>query len=214
MSVALARALAEAVDGYPGRRYVYAIAAYALVNNPTGFDIRVPLGRWEDLTTEERDLVLSGKYGFFGPFDTTASIVAEGERVKCVSIRLQGDELIDYPGTHVDALFFSAPAVEKFAVPYYERIFGPEFAQDVMAHFRYNSVQVMAHFPWSEYTDPPKPLPPGTNHPPRPSSLPGGPAFLARTARGPRMVPVLGTREHDYRCEPSPRDPGAGQGRV
>jgi hypothetical protein len=57
------------------------------------------------------------------------------------------------PAGRFDALFFTTRGVEKFAQPYYGRIYGPDFAAQLMTEFQEADVQVMAHFPWSEYTD-------------------------------------------------------------
>jgi hypothetical protein len=51
----------------------------------------------------------------------------------------------------VDAVFFSLPALEKFAVPYYAGIYGPEFAQTMLDAFSNAKVGLMVHLPWSEY---------------------------------------------------------------
>lgn len=178
VSVELTRALAEAADGFPGMPEAFFVARYVSLGDSRAFEIRGPFLNWESVSEGCRALVESGDAGFFGPFDTTAARIPVGERAEHIEVRLPGGEKIGFDPTHADALFFSAPAVEKFALPYYQRLFGPEYAEMVMAQFRFNAVQVMAHFPWSEYTDPPKP--PLT-----------GPVVVRLTpADGPKLVPV------------------------
>jgi hypothetical protein len=185
ISVALARALAEAADGFPGLKVAYFVARYISSKDSRAFHIRGPFTSWDE-ARELWECVWSGECGFFGPFDTTDAIVPVGVRADYVLVHLEDGTEIPFTNGVVDALFFSASAVEKFALPYYERIFGPDYAYEVMEQFRYNSAQVMAHFPWSEYTDPPKP----PMEPPHPAE-PGSPGEPNPPARVPLSGPVF-----------------------
>jgi hypothetical protein len=222
VSVSLARALAEAADGYPGMETLYLVARYISTGDSWAFHITGPYTAWEHVAESLRERVLVGELGFFGPYDTTAAIMPVGMQADYVRVHLEDGSELKLPGLCVDALFLSAAAVEKFALPYYERIFGPEYANDVMAHFRYNSAQVMAHFPWSEYTDPPKP-PSDPGHPGRwrtaeecrvlGGDVPlNGPVFMVPAhGGGPMLVPLGGSRGNS--APPAgERSPGRGAG--
>jgi hypothetical protein len=156
MSIPLARALAEAADGFTGHGpSIYLVAPYTPLEEPEhgGFEIGGPYGSWDEVPTELQEAVRAGAYGFFGPFDTSFAPIVRGRRVSRIDLHVEDTpDVFRIPGGRLDALFFSTQAVEKFALPYYERIFGPAFAAEVMRQFQDANVQVMAHFPWSEYT--------------------------------------------------------------
>jgi hypothetical protein len=155
ISVALARAIAEAADGFPEYEgTIYLVAPYkmeALVGRG-GFHISEPYRSWEEVPDYVKQQVCEKKAGFFGPFDVHP-IHAKGRRISLVDLHVEKSGDVYRLDTHrVDALFLSPQALEKFALPYYERIYGPAFAQEVMRQFLEAHVQFIAHFPWSEYT--------------------------------------------------------------
>lgn len=166
ISLELARALAEAAEGlavndepfYLVARYKPIVAVFA-----GGFVVRGPFASYADVPQDLKDEIDEHVSGFFGRFQVTPPPVI-GAAVDQVDLHIRGwPGLFTYP-TMPDALFFSPSAVEKFALPYYERIFGPEFAARVRDEFAAADVQAMAHYPWSEYSD-------GTR-------VPGIPVFL------------------------------------
>lgn len=157
MSVQLARALGEAAEGLAmDENPFYLVAAYEPITDLFGGGFRVygPFTSWDKVPPTVQQLVADPPhgYGFFGPYEVTLPLV-NGHRVTRVHLHIEGrTDGFTFP-LMPDALFFNAEAVEKFALPYYERIFGPEFARKVAEQFDYSEVQVMAHYPWSEYSD-------------------------------------------------------------
>lgn len=187
ISVELARALGEAADGLANDEDpFYLVAPYKPITDlfAGGFDVFGPFDNYDQVPPNlKEDIERHTTAGFFGPYQITLPLV-NGRRVTRVGLHIE-----DWPEEFnfrimPDALFFSAEAVEKFALPYYERIFGPEFASKVAEHFQFADVQVMAHYPWSEYSD-------GTREPdPR---MPNSPVFLFRDRPGGMMhAPVPG----------------------
>lgn len=155
MSVALARALAEAADGLNiDDKPFYLVAPYAPVTDlfSGGFKVWGPFSSWEDVPASLRNEVEEGSSGFFGPFQV-APEAAGGYVVNRIDLYFQEMALAFTLNENPDALFFTSAAVEKFALAYYERIFGPDFARTVKEQFAFSDVQVMAHYPWSEYSD-------------------------------------------------------------
>lgn len=157
MSVQLARALAEAADGFAGfETPVYLVVPYEPIQDmgKGGFHVSGPYKSWERVPHSLQRSVRKGDCGFFGPFDSGKDPRPSGSRVTAMDLQLKDtSRKLHLVAKNVDALFFSARAVEKFALPYYERIFGPEFAERVRDGFTQSNVQVMAHYPWTEYSD-------------------------------------------------------------
>lgn len=155
VSVELARALAEAVDGVTHfeKPDAFFVSRYKPVDTigRGGFRVHGPFAGWEDVPQELKDCVDAGECGFFGPFIIEPDH-SRGAPVDQIDLHALGGTTILQKGD-VDALFFTIRAVEKFALPFYQGIFGPQFAQHVLDQFTAADVQVMAHFPWSEYSD-------------------------------------------------------------
>lgn len=181
ISVQLARALAEAADGLPFEfSPIYLASSYQPVADPLGggFHVYGPYRSVDDLPPWIKDKVEDKEYGVFGPFEVTPK-PADGSRVSGLDLQIEGHPTFSYP-VLPDAVFLTAAAVEKFALPYYERIFGPRFAEKIALQFEISEVQVMAHYPWSEYTD-------GTR-------VPATPLFLRSTSSGLGLAPPHSSR--------------------
>ena len=123
----LLRALAEAADVYRTGRPIFLVA-----------DRRFPhyvIGRFETRAEALRFQGDSGsRYGVFGPFVTPADSVSP-TAPKLYNVRLfyrtpQGAvRTKDVNPREVDALFMSMSAVDKFMVPYYAKVYGPDYAK-------------------------------------------------------------------------------------
>jgi hypothetical protein len=123
----LLRALAEAADVDRTGRPVYLVA-----------DRRFPhyvIGRFETRAQAMSLRADSGSaYGVFGPFVTPADPAPPASASKVYRVRLfyrnpQGVvRTKDVDPVEVDALFMTMSAVDKFMVPYYARVYGPEYA--------------------------------------------------------------------------------------
>lgn len=209
ITVDLARALAEAVDGFPGCKHpIFLISAYEPVHSKGrgGYRFCGPYTGWHEVPRCLRRCVRDRKCGFFGPFNTGPADKVQGRRVRRLDVHVKGEGRPHRVSTrHLDALFFSPRAVEKFALPYYERLFGPRYAEHVMKQFLKADVQVMAHYPWSEYTS-------------------GGGAFLAvspsilqRSGTGFEWVQLTGGDDNplgEPDCDCGKREPHADAGRA
>lgn len=157
MSVKLARALAEAADGFRGHKApVFLVAPYKLHKSPErgGFHIFGPYHDWEHVPRDVKRLVMHETHGFFGPFDTGGTVIVHGRPIGSVTLHVRhSTKVFHLRPDRIDTLFFSAESVEKFALPYYERVYGPAFAARVRDQFATADTQFMAHYPWTEYTD-------------------------------------------------------------
>jgi hypothetical protein len=155
MSLELARALAEAADGLAvNEEEFFVVARYEPITDQFagGFAVSGPYPDFAAVKDPARSEVCARTAGFFGPFKIKPR-PANGRVVGQVDLHiLDPSEVFTFP-MRPDALFFTPAAVEKFALPFYERIFGPEFGAKVRDDFATVDIQVMAHYPWSEYSD-------------------------------------------------------------
>gem|GEM_PF-901087 len=124
----LLRILAEAADVHRTGRPVFLVA-----------DRRFPhhvIGHFESRPKALEMQSDSGAsyYGVFGPFVTPADSVPS-DALKLTNVHLTfktakgAIRTKDVDPKQVDALFMSMSAVDKFMVPYYARIYGPDYAQ-------------------------------------------------------------------------------------
>lgn len=164
----LARALAEAATGFPNSGDIYFVASYTRVPADQGspYDVNGPFT--DELTAlakaAELDVVewLNGQkfsYGVFGPFSTVVPelITVPGQpQVGTITVTEAGttsDGFTIDDASKYDSMFYSAAAVEKFAVPYYSRVYGSAVGQEVLRNFQQPDVMVMVHMPWTEYAE-------------------------------------------------------------
>jgi len=126
VSATMLRALAEAADGFRTGRDVFLVADYRFPHNIIGPFATRPLA--------ERARGDSGAYfGVFGPFRTAVDRRSDSATrvidVTIVTETPQGRrDTIKVKPTVVDALFFTQSAVDKFLIPYYSRVYGPQYA--------------------------------------------------------------------------------------
>lgn len=144
----LLRRLGEAVDGHRTGRPVYVVAAYQFPHAVVGvFPDRLR-------ASNERERAGPAAYGVFGPYTAhrdipsgwyygcrhdgrtsmyLPAICPDRPRLPLqdiaeitISVRTRGGEMISSrfePG-EVDAVFFTLSAIDKFVLPYYERVLG------------------------------------------------------------------------------------------
>jgi hypothetical protein len=159
---------------------IYLVASYTAVpagadSNPPGegfptadnglFDIQPAYASYQDARDRAREL--GDGYGVFGPFHSTFAVATPGQpTVKHLVLTTSADAIVRIPspgfrppsGTpsaaaEFDALFFTADAVAKFALPYYSEIYGNGFGRAVLTQFQSAPLALMGHMPWSEYTE-------------------------------------------------------------
>jgi hypothetical protein len=101
-------------------------------------DYRFPhnvAGPFDTYAQARRVLADSGAtFAVFGPYVTRREPGADSAtRVVAVRVTIESPggrrRTVDVDPTKVDALFFTMSAVDKFVIPYYSRIYGPEYAE-------------------------------------------------------------------------------------
>jgi hypothetical protein len=126
VSATMLRVLAEAADGFRTGRPVFFVADYRFPHNVAG--------PFETYAQARRVKADSGaRLGVFGPYVTPRDPNADSvNRVVAVRLTIESPDgrrdTVDVDPTKVDALFFTMSAVDKFVVPYYSRVYGPEYA--------------------------------------------------------------------------------------
>lgn len=175
----LARRLAEAADGFRHKHEKYFFVAKFepeadgrnhLIAGPFKTPAEVP----EELCTE----ITAGHRGWFGPFQgeqtpSTALLIHEMDISTMRPGETDVSQVRSVPARRFDCLFWSRSALEKFAVPYYARMYGGEYVNKLLKEFESDSFQMVAHLPGTEYEelsaaprvpgdkDDGQPLPPG-----------------------------------------------------
>lgn len=126
VTATMLRVVAERADQYRTGRPVYLLADYRFPHNVRGpFSTR----RAAELAGGDS----SASFRVFGPYVTPRDATPDSA-ARVVSIQLvvqspRGRQTIDVNPSTVDALFFSMVPFDKFVVPYYSRLYGPEFAR-------------------------------------------------------------------------------------
>ena len=76
---------------------------------------------------------LAPRYEVSGPHRGTG--VSTPWQIVSVSVRMRGrdgrEQTLEYDARAVDAVFLTMPAVDKFAMPYYTRVYGPRYADSL-----------------------------------------------------------------------------------
>lgn len=163
VSAGLLQVLAEAAAGYTDPEQHYFVASYG--PGPDGtYDLYGPYENelsandWEQFMNAQ----FPGQYATFGPFQTSPPFPVNPNQQSVQSFEVtptppaEGGPGSDKPFTiggtdQYDALFCSAAAVMKFAVPYYTQVYSPDFANQALEAFGQAQLGLMAHLPWSEY---------------------------------------------------------------
>lgn len=160
ISTRLLGVLAQAAEGYPNQGNMYFVARY---EPQTGGNFEVIPHASESKAAAEADALnggAPGTFGVFGPFDTTLPYQAYPQQAKVTALQVtagspEGQHTtfgLDNPKMY-DAVFCSAAAVIKFAVPYYTRVYSAEFADTMLQSFVESPLAMMVHLPWSEYAE-------------------------------------------------------------
>ncbi|HEU4453697.1 MAG TPA: hypothetical protein VFR81_11590, partial [Longimicrobium sp.] len=149
LSAALLRRLGEAADGYRTGRPIYVVACYDDPRN----DLRV----FERESDAVEHLARAGdRFGMFGPFATPADGSATGSPVREVAVTLHasdgGERVVRLDGAKYDSFFWSASAIDKFAVPYYAATAGLDNAAEMRRRATQGPVCALIHMPTSEWT--------------------------------------------------------------
>ncbi len=180
VTAALARRLAEAADGYRNIGEVNFLARYEPDNDKffdlsEGYPEQYQNSKHPNLREHDQKKVekLGGEYDWFGPYDTKDSKVPkvvikrieviledpnEEGKEKIVVIETLPTDSEDPNKQPFDAMFWSLSALEKFAVPYYARLHGGKYADQVVTDFTADDFFLTAHRPGTEYGNPASPF--------------------------------------------------------
>jgi len=160
LSAGLLRVLAQAAAGYPNQGDMYFIARYE-PDADGSFEVS-PYTSLDEAgkNLEPLTILAPGEYDVFGPFDTALPFPPNPSQEKVSALHVQTTTAagsagtpftLGDAGTLYDAVFISPAAVMKFAVPYYTRVYSPEFAETMLKGYLDSPVGMMVHLPWSEY---------------------------------------------------------------
>jgi len=147
----LARVLAEVAQDIRTGRPVYLVATLKFP--------QYVIGEFETREQAQRLAADSGAgYGVFGPYVTPADRVYAGQAtidsVVVFSRTPRGPQRATVDPRHVDALFLTPAAIDKFMIPFYSNLYGPAVATQLRADL----ARVMAGG-CHKYTRPCVPLP-------------------------------------------------------
>jgi hypothetical protein len=126
VSATMLRVLAEAADVYRTGQPVFLVADYRFPHNV--------LRAFNSKADAERAKADSATYGVFGPYVTAQDPIPDNAP-RIVGIRVSKRDNLGRVTTQniipagADALFLSMSAIDKFVLPYYSKIYGPDFAQ-------------------------------------------------------------------------------------
>lgn len=156
------------VLGYEGAMSIYFVASYLPTQDPVEQQVDYVVYAPFASQTEAQAFQLTlppGLFGVFGPYALEPNGFDEGftNPAQLVVGTLQVTPFSNTPGGPIptgepafewdgyDAVFMSTAAVEKFVIPYYTTIYGPEFAGEIVSQFNAAPVALMGHLPWTEY---------------------------------------------------------------
>ena len=133
MTATMLRAIAERADQYRTGLPVYLLADYRFPHNVDG---PFPSRAAAELARPDSGLT----FGVFGPNVTPRDTMPDStSRVVSVRVLVQlpnGRRTIEVNPNEVDALFFTLVSFDKFVVPYYSRLYGPDFARRLKIYSR------------------------------------------------------------------------------
>lgn len=125
VSATMLRVLAEAADVYRSGKPVYLVADYRYPHNV--------LRAFASKAAADKVRADSGaNYGVFGPYVTTPDVAPDtANRILAIRVLMktpEGNKTVAVDPRQADALFLSMSAVDKFVLPYYQKILGPDYA--------------------------------------------------------------------------------------
>ena len=124
----LLRRLAEVADAYRTGKPVYIVAS-----TTAPYDVRAVF--FDPKTAGDS---AGGAYHVFGPYVTPPDRPAGTSEVLSITVKIQRERdtvSVTVNPKEYDALFWTAPAIDKFLVPYYSRVYGP--ARAAQLHYQY-----------------------------------------------------------------------------
>lgn len=154
MSPRLLKRLAEAARGPFGTGDQYWVCRFEPDATTRKFDIDGP---FPDKAAAEAALNGKGSgFGVFGPFrrepKQTQGVNQTPVEILSITVKVKGHEDIDVDPKEFDALFWGAPAVEKFVLPYYASSADLAYAETVRKEYEDGRAFLLAHSNDTEHT--------------------------------------------------------------
>lgn len=148
LPASLIRRLGEAADGFRGKGEAYFVVT--IMPDADGYHaVSGPYRKESDVSKAIEGELAAGSAGWFGPILTPLSKTPPCPiREFNVSTCLGG---VTIPRERFDCLFYSISAVEKFAIPYYARMYGGDYVKELHRKFEASDLQLMGHLPGTEY---------------------------------------------------------------
>lgn len=135
----LLRRLAEVADAYRTGKPVYIVAS----TNPP-YDVRAVF--FDPKTAADS---ASGSYHVFGPYVTQPDAVAQkATEVLSITVKIRTAKdtvSVTVNPKQYDALFWTAPAIDKFLVPYYSRVYGADRAAALHNQYVRSAMIIWGH---------------------------------------------------------------------
>ncbi|HYR12060.1 MAG TPA: hypothetical protein VEQ60_30020 [Longimicrobium sp.] len=155
----LIRRLGEAADGFRGKGKAYYVVS--LTPDAHGnHEVLGPYAKKKDVPAKVAAQVKSGMRGWFGPIHTPGPSPASTSDIVItdlvLSTRGPGSTTgkVTIEGSKFDCLFYSISAIEKFAIPYYARMFGGDYVKRLHESVTADNFLLMGHLPGTEYQNP------------------------------------------------------------
>jgi hypothetical protein len=143
ISAMLARRLAGAASGFPNGKKTWFYSRYVRKN--LAFNVSDPLVQNTPPAAHP-----DPAFGLFGPYLTQEEPVKRTP-VARVILELTNGKKITLEAINADSVFWSASAIEKFAIPYYGAVGDLELAKKIRDTFQDPNVVAMCHGPNTEY---------------------------------------------------------------
>ena len=154
----LARALAQAAEGYYGPELYFTASFWPLPDTSDPYDISHAFASAEDAANSLQQSPPLAGYGVFGPFVNQMVGIGSppNDQVRVTELEVtttSGSTFVISSasvGGMPDAIFLTAEAVQKFAVPYYSIVYATGFGHKLLETFNQSELAMMVHLPWSE----------------------------------------------------------------
>ncbi len=150
----LARRIAEAAHGHKGKPY-WIVFSVSKEDHADGVRRHYVSKGWESEADADADAGKSQDRHRIGPFSTPPWATARNRTLVELLVTTQKNGQPEQPLPFVvdehDSLFWTEAVVDKFVIPYYVGIHGPEYGVKIKETFNDPEVYALTHLPGSEY---------------------------------------------------------------